>query len=192
MTDAGLKKKRIKLGCIGLALGATVAFGVWAYKPLMGARALGLFEKTEMRNYEGGTMDNLRAIHTAMSLYHESEGYLPPGEIWMDAIFIYMKSADLSEEETEKKLRDPSLGDDEADAYGFAMNGAVAGKFYLEDGSDPGDPEGVADPGQTVLVFTSTEKQKNAYGDPGQIASENAVGVTVDGTVGPIDLLLGR
>lgn len=114
----------------------------------------GFLDDVEQRTYEGDVEANLKAIHTALMLVHDSDGQFPDADGWMDAIANRLKTSDLSEEEAAKKLVNPDLAKGEGE-YGFALNGAVAGKFV-------DDLAGV----EEILVFESRTLERNAFGDP--------------------------
>src|SRR6185503_12429933 len=94
---------------VGLVLLAGVIFAGWRVGPALydmwqADLFAGLFSPKELRKYQGNSMDNLKAMHLALSLYHESEGQFPYSNGWMDAIQPYMQSGDMSKEEAMKKL----------------------------------------------------------------------------------------
>lgn len=161
--------KKIGLG-VGAVVLAGLAYAGFRFGPdLITAQRNGFFERVEKVEYTGTTKDNLKAIHTALMLYHESEGAFPPAEGWMDAIMTRLNTADLKPGEAEKKLRDPSLAEGE---YGFALNRAAAGK-YKDD-----IPGGAT----AVLIFASTAKGRSASGDPTKDA-RGPLAIRVDGTL---------
>jgi hypothetical protein len=132
-----------------------------------------LVRKPEMRTYDGTAEDNLRALHTALIVYSESEGQLPPAEGWMDAIESRLRTSDMTQEEANKKLQSPTAGDGE---FGYAMNAAASGEW-----------EGDLDP-KMPLIFESRDLSRNAHGAPDDLVSEPApdrpsLAITVDGTI---------
>lgn len=166
--------KRKRTGCwiavvvvVGMLGYAGVRFG----PDTLTAYRQGFLEGTRMREFSGGAIDNLRALHTALMLYHDSEGQFPAASGWMDAIEPRLRTADMKPEEAAKRLKDPRLSDPAA--YGFALNTAVAGKFK----DDVGD-------GKTVLVFATSKTGRNASGDPKADARREApLAISIDGTV---------
>lgn len=126
---------------------------------LMTAQRQGFFEGEKKVAYDGTAIENLKALHTALMLYHDSEGQLPIAAGWMDAIENRLNTADLKAGEANKKLRDPRLT---GDAYGFAMNGALSGKFKDDVEGGP----------NTVLLFDSSDTSRNAHGDPDKLAPQ--------------------
>jgi hypothetical protein len=174
--------KRI-LKFVGLLLLAGLVFAGWRFGPTLwdlwrGGHLQGLFGEKELREYRGNSMQNLRALHLALSLYHESEGQFPHASGWMDAIQPYMLSADMKKEESMKKLVNPLIVPARKGVYGYAMNDAASAK-YKDD---------VPDPSQTPLVFDSAKTEWNAHGDPQQLLPEpprqgGNLGISVDGVV---------
>ncbi len=136
----------------------------------------GFLDDVEQRTYEGDAEANLKAIHTALMLVHDSDGQFPAADGWMDAIANRLKTSDLSEEEAAKKLVNPDRAKRDGE-YGFALNAAAAGKFV----DDLAGPE-------TILVFESASLERNASGDPGKDAPKPGrnggnLGITVGGEV---------
>lgn len=114
-----------------------------------------VIQKTEKVTYQGNTNDNLKAIRTALLLYHDNEDHFPEASGWMDAIAPMLRTNDLQEGEEWKKLKNPSLGGLSADEYGYAMSEEVAGRNRADLQGDP------------ILVFESPKNRaKNAAGDP--------------------------
>jgi hypothetical protein len=129
------------------------------------------------RKYSGTSMQNLKALHTAMMLYHDSEERFPDSSGWMDAIEFRIKAGDMTQEEANKKLHDPTLGTD-PNVFGYSMNDAASGK-YKDD---------VKDPAKTPLLYTGKGTGRNAHGDPAKDKAEpprpgGNLGVSVDGNV---------
>jgi hypothetical protein len=173
---AGKRRK----GC-WIALGLTViAFGGLSlsgpgqalFDLLRGGVLQGYLMKGGERRYETDRLGNLQAIHTALMLYHDSEGQFPLAEGWMDAIANRLQGGDLTPEEAAKKLVRPELAN-RPGAHGYALNSAAAGKFK----DDVGDPT-------TVLVFESKSVAKNAQGDPLVDNLESGYVVRINGTAG--------
>jgi len=155
------KRSRKVLKSIGLLLvGGGLAAG-WLYGPsfidLYGA---GLFDTVlnprQLREYQGNSVDNLKAMHLALSLYHDSEGQFPYGDGWMDALEPYIRTDDMKPEEAQKKFVSPLLPKGEGVRFGYAMNDAAAGKYE----------DDVPTPEKTPLVFDSSDTARNAHGSP--------------------------
>lgn len=158
-------KKWLKRLLIGLAI-IIAALGIWLWPVIRVLLDKGLPQGPEMRAYQGTNRDNLKAIYTALMLYHDNEERFPEAAGWMDAIAKQLKTNDLTPEEAQKKLYDPKTG-----TYGYAINDKVAGK-YKGDIPDP----------KTVLVFPSKTGKKNAHGDA---ATANGEGIAIDGSFVP-------
>ncbi len=166
------KKKTVRLL---VATGAVVVVGACAYffGPLVGfAARTGYLAPTKERTYKGDSEANLKAIQIAIQSYYESEGQYPDATGWMDEAFNRMKTADMKDEETKKKLEGPAGGDG---GYGYAFNDRVSQKIKRE----------LGDPGVTVLVYESGDTAWDAHGDPMEEAKKNprAKAVMLDGTV---------
>lgn len=121
------------------------------------------------RQYTASNEANLRAMHTALMLYHDSEGQFPAADGWMDAIKNRLKAYDLASGEAEKKLIRPDLAG-KADAYGYAINTAAAGKYK----DDVGGPK-------TPFIYESHQTTRNASGDPQK--DRDGWAIAVDGTI---------
>lgn len=171
MTDQPRRKGC--LACLTIAALAIVAGGA-VYGPVIrdfwkeGILQSYLFPEKK-RRYEGDTIANLRAQHTALLLYHESEGQFPEASGWMDAIENRLRTADMDKEEALKKLRRPDL-QDQPDAFGYAMNDAASAR-YKED---------IPEPAKTPLTFESSNTERNAHG-PASGAPKGAHAVSVEG-----------
>lgn len=147
---------------VGVLVVGALGYAGFRFGPdLVTAQRQGFFEREVKVAYDGTAAENLRALHTAMMLYHESEGQFPEAKGWMDAIMTRLNTADLKPGEAEKKLRDPRLG---ADGYGFAMNAAASGKF--KDDLEGGPNE--------ILLFDSSDSARNAHGNPEKLAPKPA------------------
>jgi hypothetical protein len=163
-------KRGIILAVVGvLALGLCV----WLLPVVRALMKVGLPQESQMREYEASNTNNLRAMHVALMLYHDNEDRFPEGAGWMDAISGLLRANDMTEEEAGKKLRDPRL---KGDAYGYALNSAVAGK-YKDDAGDPSTP----------LVFNSSDTSRNAHGDPKELKpAEGGQAITIEGAIIPL------
>jgi hypothetical protein len=160
----------VALGALLLALGLTVGqdfYDLWRAR---------LFERPVPVAYAGTSLDNLRSQHTALMLYHDSEGHFPFAAGWMDAIEGRLQTHDLKPGEGAKKLKYPAFVETPG-AYGYAMNVAASGKFR----------DDVPEPDATILVFETRDKRRNAHGDPQEMAGNPAgapdapQGITVTG-----------
>jgi|APTNR8051073442_1049403.scaffolds.fasta_scaffold00008_164 hypothetical protein len=168
-----MKRKRGRLWLyIGLPLLA--AFLIWGLPIVQTAndfRKAGFFEKTSKTEWDADVRGNLEALHTALRFYMDSEGMLPAGEGWIDAIEPRLRTADLKEGEAEKKIHDPSVG---VGKYGFAFNQALSGK-HLDDL-----------PAETVVLYQSQQSQRNAVGDPAKDGRASGLGISADGQIRPV------
>lgn len=177
-------KKGLKIGCGILALAALV-FGIWLYPTIRDLASLGLFDRASRHDYTGTVQQNLKAIHTALMLYHDSEQQFPAASGWMDAVKTRLKTDDLNKDQEFNKLRDPRVAGKDSEVYGFAMNRAVQGK-YKDD---------IKDPDHTILVFCSSKLGWNAFGDPAVDGPRDELrggnlAVTVSGKIGKIHDLM--
>jgi hypothetical protein len=134
------------------------------------------FKKEKMVGYKADRESNLKAIYTALQLYHDSEEKFPEGNGWMDAISSYIKPSNMEKDDAAKKLIRPDLAG-QADAYGYAINDAAAGK-YIDD---------IPNMDTLPLVFESSETTRNAHGSPEMIANQDALAITGKGEVQPLD-----
>lgn len=136
----------------------------------------GAFKSAQKKDYSGTNIENLTALHTALKLFHDSEGQFPDTADWMDAIEPRLKTY-IYGESAMKKLVRPDLLEEEGQ-YGYALNDACAGK-YIDDIPNPDD---------TPLVFVSTDTGKNAHGDPKTLLPNpplggGNVGISVSGKI---------
>lgn len=170
-------KRRVWLWIVGVVVALLGGTGIWLGPAALDLYRAGFLDSTQQRQYEGTSLDNLRAIHTALMLYHESEGQFPQASGWMDAAFPRLKTADLLEEEARKKLRNPLLPPS-PDVYGYAFNVAASGKFK----------DDIQNPSATPLVFDSSNTAWNASGEPTRLSPKpprpgGNLAITVDGTL---------
>lgn len=154
--------KGLSLILLGFLVYAGIRFGPDAWT----AYQNGLFEKQTKTEYAGSSEDNLRALQTALLLFHESEGAFPAANSWMDAIEGRLQSASLKSGEAAKKLHQPGMS---GDKYGYAFNVAASKKYKDDLGS-----------GKTILVFESKDLRRNASGSP---QSRSGLAITLDGTI---------
>lgn len=182
--QAANRSKRILIGCSATFVIVVTVIMLWLYPVYATFRDEGFLDEQEMRVYSGTTSENLKAIHQALLLYHDSEGQYPQAEGWMDAAWLRLKTADMEEAEAKKKLQSPGMVG-MADQYGYAFNQALSGKFV----------DDIKDPDNTVLIFDSSNTDWNAHGDPKKDAADPArpggnMAVTVSGRVAPLSELL--
>ncbi|MGV3615908.1 MAG: hypothetical protein ACO1SV_11285 [Fimbriimonas sp.] len=166
--------KKIGIGCLGLVVVVALLTAFTppgkAVQDLWRNGAIqALFFPEPKRTYDATNESNLEALHTALLLYHDSEGQFPAGNGWMDAIQPRIATSDLAKGEAEKKLVRPDLAG-QADKFGYALNAKAAGKYK----DDVGD-------GKTVLIYESKATGRNASGDP--VTDRDGMAVTIDGTI---------
>lgn len=175
------KMSRGKKWGIALAILAVIGVLVYQFTP---ARELyimwraGSFDKGAKIKYEGNLEDNLKKLHAALMLYHESEGQFPDSKGWMDAIKNRVRTGNMEDSEAMKKFMDPSAQNGQSDVYGIAMNDAASAK-YKDD---------IKDPSKTPLLFVSSDLKWNAHGSPEKLLPSPARGsgnlaITVDGKI---------
>jgi hypothetical protein len=175
------KLRRMALGCGTVAV---ILLGVLFFtgfgKTFRTLWSHGFFDQyvsgDQERKYNASGTANLKALYTALMLYHESEGQFPVASGWMDAIKNRVAASDLAKGEADKKFVTPSL-EGKPGQYGYAMNDAASGK-YKGDVKDP----------KTPLIFDSSDTSRNAHGDPKKLLPSPAraggnLGITVDGTI---------
>lgn len=166
-----------------IALVALVAVGV-AVDQLTPARELfimwraGSFDKADKVKYKGDLEDNLKKLHAALILYHDSEGQFPDAEKWMDAIRNRVRTGNMEDSEAMKKFMDPSAQTGGKDIYGIAMNDAASAK-YKDD---------IKDADKTPLLFVSSDTKWNAHGSPDKLLPKperdaGNLGITIDGKI---------
>ncbi|MFZ4508128.1 MAG: hypothetical protein ACOYON_10595 [Fimbriimonas sp.] len=175
------RKKRIRAlgcGCLVVVIGA-IGF-LFFTEPGNAVRDLwnrGILQaalvKEDRMKFDGDSRASLKALHTALMLYHDSEGAFPPADRWMDAIENRLASNDLDPASAKQKLVRPDLRGTEGQ-YGYALNVAAAGKYKADAGK-----------GTTILVFESTNTKKNATGDPKRESLADGLSVTFDGKLNP-------
>ncbi len=169
----GMKKALLwTLGILGVLI---LGVAIWLGPVISDFAKAGFFEKQAERTYDGTKMEDLKNIHQALMLYHESEGILPSASGWMDAAWRRLQTADMSEDEAKKKLQAEGVAEGE---YGYAMNEDVA-EMYTGD---------IENPAETPLVFDSSKTGWNAHGKPGELAPDperpgGNKAVTVEGNV---------
>ena len=173
--------RRLGIGCVTVVL---VVLGFLFFTG--GGRAVrdfwragffnGVLSPEQARKYNASSTANLKALYTALSNYHESEGAFPDSKRWMDAIRSYGAASDLAKGEADKKFVSPSLSG-KPGQYGYAMNDAASSK-YKGDIKDP----------KTPLIFDSSDTARNAHGDPKKLLPSPTraggnLGIAVHGTI---------
>jgi hypothetical protein len=166
--------KRGTIGCFVVLILVAVVFPFTGFgRSFLDLWHIGLIQAAisspDDRKYDASRQGNLKAIYTALMLYHDSEGQFPVSSGWMDAIENRIQTIDMKKEEAQKKLIRPDLVS-QPGAFGYSMNDAASGK-YKGDLKDP----------KTVLVFESDQTVKNAHGTPPN--DKHKMAVTIDGTV---------
>ena len=131
-----------------------------------------LISPEQQRKYDATSQGNLKAIFTALMLYHDSEGQFPK-DAWMDAIQNYLRTTDMTPEEAAKKLVRPDLAPPKAGVYGYSINDGVVGKY-----------KGDIKDSNTILVFESNATDRNAHGDPS--TAKGRLAVRISGVVARI------
>jgi hypothetical protein len=127
------------------------------------------------------SMQNLKAVGTALSIYLETNDCYPPKDRWVDELEKYMHTADMDDSETRKKLRAPEY-ENTTDKYGFALNGQLSSKSKSE----------IKDPEKTPCIYDSTKTERNAYDDspleslPDPPRANGNAAVYADGHAGPV------
>jgi len=119
-------KKRWKMAIWSVVAGMLAAVLVIVVVPAYHvAHGAGLLEHHDERTYNATNEGNLKALYTALMLYHDSEGQFPQAAGWMDAIKTRIQANDMKPEEAAKKLVNP-LAATGAGTYGYAMNDAAS------------------------------------------------------------------
>lgn len=163
------KRKWLK-GCGIAAVVVLAGLGFWIGPVVYDFFKAGLFDKTSKRKYDGASIDNLKAMHMAMMVYHESEEMFPDSAAWMDAIETRIRTFDMSNKESEKKLVAPQYRDEPGN-YGYAMNDLCSRK-YKDD---------IPEPAKTQLIFESSDLTRNAHGDPAKLRPDKSLAISVEG-----------
>lgn len=170
--------RKLRKGCAGcgLVLLILLGVGVWLYGGTIRDLAKqgilqDLFRGEDRRAWVATSEQNLKALHVALMLYHDSEGQFPQGPGWMDAIENRLRTGDLSKEEAEKKLIRPDLAG-QPGKFGYGLNAAAGGKFK----DDVGDPK-------TPLIFESESTDRNASGAPDATRRAGGLAIAIDGTI---------
>jgi hypothetical protein len=150
-------KRKIKRGCFWAFVAIVVVLAIWVgpvIRDLWKSGILGnQLSAQKMREYQGNSMENLKALHTALLLYHDSEEAFPDSSGWMDAITNRIKAGDMTQEEADKKFVNPLIPKGKG-VFGYAMND-LCSKKYKDD---------IKDPATTPLLFDSSDTSWNAHG----------------------------
>lgn len=158
--ESDQKKKRRNLWLGGAAF--ALVLGGYFLWPIIDvyfdARREGFFDEATKKEYEGTSMDNLKAQFQAIALYAESEGALPDASGWMDAAKMYLRTADLKKGEEMKKFINPRFPTGDG-VFGYAFDFAHS-QAYLDE---------IPDPATTPLVFESADTKWNANGEPAKL-----------------------
>lgn len=170
----GLARKRLLLGCLGIGVALLAIGGVVFGPTLRDLYNAGFdpFKESKKLKWHPDTETNLKALHTALKLHHDSEDQFPKAAQWMEAALKRVATQQLSKEEATKKFIDPAAGGAPG-VYGFAMNDA-AGEKYLGD---------LKDAASMPLLFQSTETAWNAHGDPAKIGRPGGMAISADGKI---------
>ncbi|MEQ1821494.1 MAG: hypothetical protein ABL949_03205 [Fimbriimonadaceae bacterium] len=154
----------VPLILIAITIEATVTWsGVFSLFRNGFAQAL---VKPKKEEYEGSTEENIKALRTALLLYHDNEDQFPDASGWMDAIKNQLKSNNLKPDEELKKFKVDGVGPTE---YGFAFTASASKKNKSELKPDE------------VLVYVSKDRVWNAHGKPNEQGS--GLAITVDGKI---------
>lgn len=155
------KRRNIWLGATAFTL---LLAGYFLY-PVLDAffdfKREGFLDETKKVEYEGTSMDNLKAQFQAIQLYVESEGAYPDASGWMDAATVYLKTADLKKGEELKKLVNPRFPTADG-IYGYAFDASLSGKY----------PDEIENPATAPLTFESKDTKWNAWGTPVELQPE--------------------
>lgn len=154
-----MRRKAFKI--VGLVLLAGVGYLGWRFGPTaLDLWKGGYFSDVEMRQYQGTSKENLKALYTAMMLYHSSEDAFPPADVWMDRIQPYLRTGDLPADEALKKFKNPLIRPGGENVYGYAMNVAFSSKHK----------DDVENADRLALLFDSRDTAWNAHGKPEALA----------------------
>lgn len=166
----GRKALAIGGGLLAVILGVLVAtpFGK-ALRDIAGTGVVGNALENTDRKAEADSVSRLRAIRTALDLYHRSEDRYPDAKNWTEEALKRLAADDLAKGEDARRLIRPG-----AKAYGYALNAAVAGKYRGDLKPD------------TILVYATGREEPNAVGDPPEDGFPGGQAITVAGEIVPI------
>lgn len=166
-----------KVGIALLAL-VVVAIGVLFLTPFgNGLRDLfssgivqNMASKPPERKATGDTESRLKALRTALDLYHDSEEKYPEAVGWTEAARLRLKADDLAKGQDKAQLTRPG-----ASAFGYALNASAAGKYRDDVG-----------PKSTILIFETPKEEQDTSGDPTKDGLKGGRGITIDGQIVPL------
>ena len=105
-----------------------VAVGIWVGPVVISAKRAGLLDSIAAEKYTPSREANIKAIHVALNLYHDSEEQYPAANGWMDAIQPRLQRNGISKAEAQQKLVRPDLAG-QVGKFGYALNSEVASKY---------------------------------------------------------------
>ncbi len=143
-----MKNKWVRIGC-GFVLFVLFGLIIWVGPVVRDLVKNGFLDRVDREEYTADRVGNLKALRTALMLYHESEGIFPEANGWVDAIKPRIASNGMSEAEALRKFDNPATA-----AKGqieYALSPAVAGKFE-------GDLTSKAVPLVTESTGTATDR----------------------------------
>lgn len=164
--------KRVGIGLAVLLLaGLGVLFLTPFGKALRDLASRGVIQnlasKPPERVVSGDTVARLKALRTALDLYHDSEERYPEASGWSEAARLRLKADDLAKGQDRAALTRPG-----ARAYGYALNARAAGKYRDDVG-----------PESTILLYETARETKDAVGDPARDGLKGGRGITVSGEI---------
>lgn len=121
-----MKNKWVRIGC-GIVLFIFFGLVIWVGPVVRDLVKNGFLDRIDREEYTADRVGNLKALHTALMLYHESEGIFPEANGWVEAIKPRIASNGMSEAEAMRKFDNPATS--ATGAVEYALNPAVAGKF---------------------------------------------------------------
>ena len=143
-----MKNKWVRIGC-GLVLFVFFGLVIWVGPVVRDLVKNGFLDRVDREEYTADRVGNLKALRTALMLYHESEGIFPEANGWVEAIKPRIASNGMSEAEALRKFDNPVTSANGQIEY--ALNPAVAGKFE-------GDLPSKAVPLVTESTGTATDR----------------------------------
>lgn len=166
--------KRLGAGCLSVILLLAILIAATpAGKDIQNFWKVGAIQAylfpAPKKAYTGDNEAHLKALYTALMLYHDSEDKFPEANGWMDAIEPRLWTNDLGRNEGKKKLIRPDLAG-KPESYGYAINRAAAGKYKDDVG-----------PADTILIFESKSTARNASGDPS--VDREGMAITTSGQI---------
>jgi len=162
-----MKRKGCRIA-LGLTAIIVLGLGIWIGPVLASVWRAGFFERIDREEYRATRTNNLKSIHTALTLHQDSEGAYPAANSWMDDIAPRLRTDGMSEAEAARKLVRPDL-DGQDGKFGYSMNEKAAGQYVGDLAPD------------MVLVFESEATARNASSEPD--LGEGRMGITVSGKI---------